>query len=194
MDIAIKNITGEQLKLFEDKERRESEKPKPTPMVEGKMEDLKVWTREEHLKSGITDPKEKIAREKIDEMITSKAEIRSEECWVEGCNHSPRIWVREVQFDLSEPGSPKDIAHVSTADYTGPVPGLCLAHEKTGSEMLAQAVWMNDPAIFWGYRPKRFIVIYTDGSVTEGDCISIIPSPKSPEVKEIYTPMKENNG
>lgn len=184
MDIIIPN--SQILKEAIEKERLEAEQKakQSAPMIEGKMGDLKVWTREDILKDGKTLPAEKLAQERVDSVITSKAEMRQEDCWVAGCPHKPVVWVREIQFDLAKVGAPINISNVTTADYEGPIPALCPLHER--AEQLTEAVYLDRKEMQWGFKPERAIVIYTDGSYTEIECLQIDPLQSSIIVKDEY--------
>lgn len=138
-------------------------------LVKGKADNgLSVWVPE-HAIRGYMPPSEKVIQEKIDRLVTAKAEIRSQTCWQDGCTHPPRVWVREVQFDLFKLGTAATLSGVST-DYTGPIPGLCVSHENTGIEQLVGLVYKQRPEIQWGYLPSRARVVFTDGSKTELLC------------------------
>ncbi len=131
-------------------------------------------------------PQEKIAAEKKNETLTEKAEIRQEVCWyhVMGCTHRPTVWVREVQFDYKTLGANVDHAIVSTEGYSGPIPGFCVGHLAQGPAALAQSVYFQQPEMYWGFRPSRWVVVFTDGTTSRGECVEIDPKQQMPEIVE----------
>lgn len=123
------------------------------------------WVKEDHAR-GYVAPQEKVAIEKQDYVLTQKAEVRSNRCWHDNCRGTPRVWVREIIFDLFKPGSPLTLSGVNT-DYTGPVPGFCFAHEASDVPLLTEVVYKTREEMAWGYLPSRAVVVFTDGSRTE---------------------------
>lgn len=123
------------------------------------------WVKEDHAQ-GYVAPMEKTAIEKQNRILTQKAEVRSARCWQDNCRNAPRVWVREIIFDLFKLGSPVTLSGVNT-DYTGPIPGFCFAHEVSSVPLLAEIVYKTREEMQWGYYPSRAVVVFTDGSRTE---------------------------
>lgn len=129
-------------------------------------------------------PAEKIALRKKDALLTEKAEHRQETCWL--CKERKAyVWVREVGYDFK--GSKADpVKHVgiSTADYPGPVPGFCTFCIGHGPARLAEVVYFDRPEMYWGVRPTRWFVSFTDGT-RQGDMIvTIDPKGTLPKIVE----------
>jgi len=116
---------------------------------------------------------EKILLAKKDALLTEKAEIRSEMCWA--CSERKAyIWVREVCFDFKgEKAEAVQHASISSADYPGPVPGFCHFCIASGPPLLAERVYHDRPEIYWGARPTRWWVVFTDGTKT-GNSVAVI--------------------
>lgn len=169
--------------------------PKIYTVEEKEMGSLKLWTSPDIEKPRHLTPKEKIAREKYDRLLTEKSVHKSTECWMktlDGCTGTPIAHAREVQFDLKNDRANIDHSHVSTGDYEGPVPGFCMRHIASAPPMLAQAVYFSRAEMYWGLRPKRWFVVFTDGTKQGGSCMEIDPKQESPIVKEEYISVKEN--
>jgi len=128
-------------------------------------------------------PQEKIALERRDALLTQKAESREPTCWRHDCDRPATVWVREVSFDFKgERAEPLHHTAVSSADYSGPVPGFCRFHLGTGPSELAQAVYFSRPEMYWGVRPNRWFVSFTDGTKQGGAAVSIDPKQESPKI------------
>jgi hypothetical protein len=133
------------------------------------------------------DPLEKIALGVKDAYLTAKAESRQEGCWNHGCDRKAAIWVREVGFDFK--GEKADaLAHlaVSSSDYDGPVPGFCPWCLGVGPELLAEAVYFARPEMYWGVRPTRWFVSFTDGTKQGGSVLEIDPKQEMPTIVEVH--------
>lgn len=151
---------------------------------EKKVGDLTYWTTPDIEKPRDLTPPEKIKREKIDATLTEKAEVRDEICWAYGCKNKARVWAREVQFDFkSQMKHDIDHAVVSSRDYDGPIPGFCIGHVQRASE-LAERVYFSRNEMYWGLRPTRWWVIFTDGTKTGGLCTEIDPKQEMPVVTD----------
>ena len=144
---------------------------KKTKMMVGKMGNMWVWAKPDEEPT----PIEKIAIEKKDKALNEKVESRADSCWAYGCTRHPLKWVREVQFDVYERGARINKAAVSSEDYAGPIPGFCFGHVGTGPSDLAKSVYHDRPEVAWGFRPTRYVVIFTDGTKEIGDIMSIVP-------------------
>lgn len=131
-------------------------------------------------------PQEKLAQEAVDELLTIKAEDRQETCWCFGCNNKTSVWVREVQFDLK--GDKSDINHaiVSSRDYPGPIPGFCFGHISVGPKELAEAVYWDKTEIYLGLRPRKWWVIFTDGTKQGGLCEVLNPKNLKPKTYDLH--------
>jgi len=115
--------------------------------------------------------------------LVEKAEQRDERCWVHKCDRIARVWVREVGFDFK--GDKAELGQhiaVSSSDYPGPVPGFCYFHMAGGPEELAEKVYFDRPEMYWGVRPNRWIVIFTDGTKRGGSCIELDPKMQQPKI------------
>ena len=157
----------------------------PLKLDEYKKGDLIYWTTPGIEKDRHLTPPEKIKREKIDKDLTEKSVVRDTNCWAFGCNHKAVSWVREVQFDFKQDLKNKiDHAVVSTRDYNGPVPGFCVGHLHNGPIQLAEKVYFSRQEMYFGLRPKRWWVIFTDGSKAGGLCQEIDPKQTMPTIKE----------
>lgn len=114
--------------------------------------------------------------------LAQAAEIRQDFCWMRdatGCQNRPHIWVREVFFDSKDDGVPTNFVEVSSKNLQGPVPGFCPTCINHCS-LLAERVYFSHPAVYWGVRPRRWFVSFTDGSKQGGPIGVIDPNPKSP--------------
>lgn len=143
------------------------------------------WSPLGVLKPRDLSPSEKIALEKKDEILTEKAEIRSDVCW--SCERPAYVWVREVCFDFKgDKAEPVQHTAVSSADYPGPVPGFCHFCVATAPPELAQAVYFDRPEMYWGVRPNRWFVVFTDGTKQGGNCIELDPVQEMPKIIETH--------
>ena len=133
-------------------------------------------------------PVEKIQRDRLDQILTCKAETRDENCWMKGlgCSHKASTWVREIQFDLKEEKANINHSALSSANYNGPIPGFCKGHIGTGPAQLAQTVYFSRSEMYWGFRPNRYFVIFTDGTKQGGPCVQIDPKQLEPIIVEEY--------
>lgn len=164
--------------------------PEPQILDEHSMGDLHLWAPKNFDRARNLTAPEKIANEKLDSLLTIKAEIKAETCWEHdalGCNRKPAYWVREVQFDMKTDSKAKqDFRQVSSADYDGPVPGFCLGHIGSAPSRLAQAVYFARPEMHWGLKPRRWFVIFTDGTKQGGECVSLDPHQIQPDFIEEF--------
>jgi hypothetical protein len=164
-------------------------------LEEQKMGDLLLWTPKDIEKPRNFKPEEKIARERFNKTLTEKAEIKDTKCWMHtmGCSHNPIAWVREIQFDMKNQKAGINHSQVDTRDYDGPIPGFCLGHIATAPAQLAQAVYFDQTAMIWGLKPKRWFVIFTDGTKQGGECIQLDPKQIQPEIKEEFIQMEKDD-
>ena len=128
----------------------------------------------------------KIAQQKIDEVITIKSEQRQEECWCFGCSKQPVAWVREIQFDMRGDKAGVNQHVVSTQDYNGPIPGFCLGHMGIGPTQLAEVVYWDRTEIYLGLRPRKWWVIFTDGTTQGGLCEVLNPKNLKPSSHDLH--------
>lgn len=130
---------------------------------------------------------EKIALEKKDKLLTEKAESKQDLCWKE-CGRRATVWVREVGFDFKgDKADPVQHIAVSSANYTGPVPGFCHFCMAYGPASLAETVYFSRPEMYWGVRPTRWFVVFTDGSRQGDSILSIDPKQTMPKIVEDFT-------
>jgi hypothetical protein len=126
-------------------------------------------------------PPEKIALGRKNDLLAAKAESRQAECWLWNCKRPASVWVREVSFDFKGGrAEPEQHAAVSSADYPGPVPGFCHGCLGHGPAELAQTVYFARPEMFWGVRPNRWFVSFTDGTRQGGEAVEIDPRQAAP--------------
>lgn len=128
----------------------------------------------------------KVAQQKIDELLTLKAEDRQTECWCDGCINKPSVWVREIQFDMRGDKVGINQHVVSTRDYDGPIPGFCLTHVAQGPAQLAEAVYWDRTEIYLGLRPRKWWVIFTDGTKQGGLCEVLNPKDLKPSTFDLH--------
>lgn len=157
-------------------------------MMVGKMGNMFVWVRPDEAPT----PPEKIAREKKDDVLTEKASVRDDHCWAYGCDRYPLKWVREIQFDVYNQDNRIDKATVSSEDYLGPIPGFCFGHLAHGPADLAKAVYYDRDEIVWGFRPERYVVIFTDGTMEIGQTVSIVPNDPVSIVSDTHIQAEKN--
>lgn len=131
-------------------------------------------------------PQEKILQERIDDFITLKAEERQEFCWCEGCERKASAWVREVQFDFKGDKAGINNAVVSSRDYQGPIPGFCFAHIGSGPKQIAEKVYWDRTEIYLGLRPRKWWVIFTDGTTHGGLCEVLNPKDLKPQTLDLH--------
>jgi len=106
--------------------------------------------------------------------LGQKAEVRQETCWSLGCSRKATHWVREVGFDFKgDKAAPVQHVAVSSTDYPGPVPGFCTFCLGLGPKELAEAVYFDRPEIYWGVRPTRWWVSFTDDTRQGGSCVEL---------------------
>lgn len=131
-------------------------------------------------------PPEKIALEKAEQVLTEKATDRQEFCWKCGTRKAEHH-VREVCFDFKgDKAEPIQHKAVSSGDYPGPVPGFCHFCVATAPPELAEAVYFDRPEMYWGVRPTRWFVVFTDGTKQGGSCLEINPTQAMPKIIEEY--------
>lgn len=128
----------------------------------------------------------KIIQDKIDQFLTIKSEDRQEECWCFGCRAKPIAWVREIQFDMLGDKAGINNHIVSTRDYEGPVPGFCPAHVANGPAQIAEAVYWDRTEISLGLRPRKWWVIFTDGTKQGGLCEVLNPKNLKPSTVDLH--------
>lgn len=131
---------------------------------------------------------EKIALEKKDAVLTEKSELRQDMCWKCG-DRKAYVWVREVGYDFK--GSKAEAvqhAAISSSDYPGPVPGFCNFCIAVGPAELAEAVYFNRPEMYWGVRPNRWFVSFTDGTKQGDMIVTIDPKQELPTIIEEFIP------
>lgn len=144
-------------------------------------------TKDDPTKETYLSPEQKLAREKDDAKLTERTQRRDIVCWSYGCTNAPRLWVREIQFDIKSDKVGADNAIVNTRDTEGPVPGFCLVHEVVGSKQLAEAVYLTRKEFQWGAPANRWFVIFTDGSKIGGDIHALDLGKGAWTVEEDYT-------
>lgn len=133
-------------------------------------------------------PVEKIALEKKDQLLTQKAESRDVLCWKCGERHA-YVWVREVGFDFKgDKADPVKHVAISSADYPGPVPGFCQYCIGFAPAELAEKVYFDRPEMYWGVRPTRWFVAFTDGTRTGDRIVTIDPKQELPTIVEEFIP------
>lgn len=131
-------------------------------------------------------PRDKALQESVDSFLTTKSELRQQECWFFGCNKAPTIWVREIQFDMLGDKSGINQHVVSTRDYNGPIPGFCIAHIAAGPTQLAETVYWDRTEISLGLRPRKWWVIFTDGTKQGGLCEVLNPKNLKPSTVDLH--------
>lgn len=143
------------------------------------------WTPTDILKPRELTTGEKVALERKNEVLTAKAESRQTYCWSEGCGRLATIWVHEVSFDFKgDKAAPVRHSAISSGDYPGPVPGFCTFCLGHGPSLLAQAVYFDRPEMYWGVRPTRWFVSFTDGTRQGDSIITIDPKQELPTIVE----------
>lgn len=154
------------------------------------LEETKVggmfrWAHPDILKPRELTPQEKIGYDKTQSFLAEKAEVRDDTCWNYNCTRKAYVWVREVSFDFKgDKAEPTKHTAVSSGDYPGPVPGFCIFCIGTGPQLLAEAVYFDRPEMYWGVRPNRWFVSFTDGTIQGGECIELDPKQLSPKIVE----------
>ena len=134
----------------------------------------------------------KIAQQKLDELLTEKSEVRQESCWCPDCKGKPVVWVREIQFDMRGDKVGINQHVVSTKDYDGPVPGFCVAHVAKGPADLAEIVYWDRTEIYLGLRPRKWWVIFTDGTKQGGLCEVLNPENLKPSTLDLHIKSSTN--
>lgn len=126
-------------------------------------------------------PAEKLQRQRHDAVLAAKAVVRDANCWrsTVGCRGKAHTHVAAVEFDLKADDQPRGHAFIDTSEYPGAVPGFCIGCMGHGPRDLAQAVFVTRPEAKWGFKPKRWFVLFTDGTVQGGDVeeIDILGTP-----------------
>lgn len=134
-------------------------------------------------------PVEKIVLDRKNTLLAEKAQVRDEHCWRYTCDRRASTWVLEVGFDFKgDKAAAGDHVTVSSGDYSGPVPGFCLFCLGSGPQELAEAVYFNRPEMYWGVRPRRWFVTFTDGTRQGGRCVEIDPKQALPTIIEEFIP------
>lgn len=133
-------------------------------------------------------PREKIALDKKQKFLHEWADgQRQPDCWRYQCNRKATIWVVEVGFDFKgEKAAPIKHIAISSADYDGPVPGFCHFCLGSGPEELVEKIYFSRPEMYWGVRPTRWFVSFTDGTRQGGLCIQIDPKQTLPTIIEEF--------
>lgn len=198
MDIFIQKDKDDRDRINKEGELQELQKEiekNQQILEENKMGDLLIWTPKDIEKPRHLRPEEKIAREKFDKTLTQKAEIKDTKCWMHtlGCKHNPIVWVREIQYDMKNDKAGINHSQVDTSQYDGPIPGFCLGHISSGAEKLAETVYFDQTPMIWGLKPKRWFVIFTDGTKQGGKCIQLDPKQIKPEITEEFIKMEGND-
>lgn len=136
------------------------------------------WAPTDIEKPRSLDALDKIALDSKQKLLHEWADAqRQDMCWAD-CGRKASIWVVEVGYDFKgEKAAPVDHIAISSADYTGhPVPGFCHYCLGRGPEQLAEAVYFNRPEMYWGVRPNRWFVTFTDGTRQGGLCVELHPN------------------
>jgi len=128
----------------------------------------------------------KLRQEEIDKILTTKSDIRQNVCWSLGCENKSSVWVREIQFDMKGDKVGINQHVVSTSDYNGPVPGFCNAHIVLGPTELAEKVYWDKTEIYLGLRPRKWWVIFTDGTKQGGLCELLNPKSLKPRTNDVH--------
>ena len=118
-------------------------------------------------------PQFKLRHERYLHRLGALAQHRQTTCWMSdatGCSRAPIVHVQEVGFDLRDIDATTRVAMLSSADLTGPVPGLCPHCLATAPPLLAEAVYSTRREMQFGLRPTRWFVRFTDGSTQSGPC------------------------
>jgi len=130
--------------------------------------------------------REKIMQDAIDNILTIKSEQRQDTCWCNGCELKASVWVREVQFDMKGDKAGVNNSVVSSRDYPGPIPGFCFAHVGSGPQQLAEVVYWDRTEIYLGLRPRKWWVIFTDGTKQGGLCEVLNPKSLKPQTHDLH--------
>lgn len=127
---------------------------------------------------------EKIALDSKNLFLTQKAEQREEWCWL--CEiRKATVWVHEVGFDFKgEKAAAVQHNAITSADYPGPVPGFCTFCLGDGPSVLAEKVYFDRPEMYWGVRPTRWFVSFTDGTKQGNDIRTIDIKGELPKIVE----------
>ena len=124
-------------------------------------------------------PRRKIAEQRDASNLSQFVDSRQDHCWL--CDRNPTVWVREVVFDLGENEHDpirKTALAVDSRHYPGPVPGFCYFHLASGPGLLAETVYNGHEVVAWGFRPSRWFVMFTDGTMARGNAIEIDANPQ----------------
>lgn len=122
-------------------------------------------------------PQRKLDAERATKALIEVTEQRQDRCWL--CDRTPVTWVHRVAFDRGSADQPlQEKTSVDSNHYPGAVPGFCALHLGDGPRQLAQVVYEDSDIIFWGYRPLRWFVFFTDGMVVRDSCIVINETPE----------------
>lgn len=128
----------------------------------------------------------KIAQKKVDELLSIKSEDRQSSCWCYDCKSKPTVWVREIQFDMRGDKVGINQHVVSTRDYDGPIPGFCFAHLVDGPSQLVEVIYWDRTEIYLGLRPRKWWVIFTDGTKQGGLCEVLNPENLKPSTLDLH--------
>lgn len=131
-------------------------------------------------------PQEKLHQSRVDEALTERSAQRQSECWCFGCDKNASVWVREVQFDMLGDKQGPNQHVVSSRDYEGPAPGFCSMHIGSGPTQLAETVYWDKTEIYLGLRPRKWWVIFTDGTKQGGLCEVINPKGLAPSTYDLH--------
>lgn len=134
----------------------------------------------------------KLAQQKIDKYLSLKSEDRQKTCWSFNCSAGPIAWVREIQFDMLGDKAGINQNVVSTRDYGGPIPGFCAAHIANGPAELAETVYWDRTEIYLGLRPRKWWVIFTDGTKQGGLCEVLNPKNLKPTTQDLHIKNPSN--
>lgn len=102
------------------------------------------------------------------------------------CRKHATTWVRGIAFPFGE----NKMLEYGPNDFPGPLPGLCLGHEREGSEQLAGGIFFTYAEVQM-MRPKAWVVTFTDGSQVRGHILSAVPEDLKIEVQEAYAPKED---
>jgi hypothetical protein len=102
------------------------------------------------------------------------------------CGKLAASWVRGVAFPFGE----NKMLEYGPDDFPGPLPGLCLYHEREGSEQLAGGIFFTYAEVQM-MRPTEWVVSFTDGTKIRGHILSAVPEDLKIEVQEAYAPKED---
>lgn len=146
-------------------------------------EGLKLWMPPGAEKHRQLTREEQAFRDALDNHLDHSP--RDSHCWMytaTKCPHPPKVWVHEVQFDYKEDSASHNFAQMTSARLSGSRPGFCRGCIRFAN-MLAEKVFLVDPATEWGMRPRRWHVVFSDGSVESGLVGELVPDLPAPKGK-----------